>query len=186
MLKLTIPAVDYFDDAQQLFITQAAAVLELEHSLVSLSKWESIHEKAFLGPEEKTREETLGYIYCMTLTPDVPPEVYQNLSNDNIKQIQNYIGANMTATTITNLAETKSAPKRREIITAEIIYYWMVSHNIPFECQHWHLNRLITLIQVCNEKNKPEDKKKKMSQRELAARNRELNAQRKAKLNTTG
>lgn len=182
MLKFTVPETDYFDDKKQEFISTEEVTLELEHSLISLSKWETIWEKPFLGTDEKTPEEILSYIYCMTLSPDVSPEVYQRLSNDHLKQIQNYIDSKMSATWFTE-RNSQAKPKNREIITSELIYYWMIAHSIPFECQHWHLNRLFTLIKVCNAKNAPE---KKMSQREMLAQRNQLNAQRKADLKTSG
>lgn len=181
MLKLTIPAIELFDDVHQLFITRDAVTLELEHSLVSLSKWEATWEKPFLGNAEKTNEEILGYIYAMTLTPDVPPDVYQRLSEDHLKQINNYIDAKMSATWFNE----KASPKTKEVVTAEIIYYWMIALNIPLEWENRHLNRLFTLIKVCNQKNAAPEKNKKPDASALAKRNA-LNAARKAQLNTSG
>lgn len=180
MLRITIPGDEYFDDNEQKFVTRNDVSLDLEHSLVSLSKWESTWEKPFLGKDAKTDEETLGYVIAMSLTPDISPETLLRLSSDNIKQINDYIDAKMTATWF-NDAPSKGQPK--EIITAELVYYWMITLNIPFECQHWHLNRLFTLIKVFNKKNAPA---KKMSKQDLAERNRQLNAERKARFNTKG
>lgn len=180
MLTIIVPGTDMFDDAKQEFFTSPAVTLELEHSLFSLSKWESKWEIPFLGGTEKTTEQTLDYIRVMTISPDVPAEVYDRLTSTNLQAINEYINAKMTATWF---KEAPGPKNRGEAITAEIIYYWLVSHTIPFECQHWHLNRLITLIKVCNEKNAP---KKKMSRRELLAQQRQLNAERRANLNTSG
>lgn len=179
MLTITVVTDELFDDDKQEFITETV-VLNLEHSLISLSKWESIFEKPFLGPGQKTSEETFKYIECMILDRDFPPGVISNLSQENINEINDYIDAKMSATWF---SEIPSAPKSSEIITSELIYYWLVTFNIPFEVQDWHLNRLFNLIRVCNIKSA---KPKKMSRSEIAARNRELNAQRKAELGTRG
>lgn len=180
MLTIVVPGTEMFDDKTQEFITKGDVTLELEHSLVSLSKWESIYEKPFLGRDEKDVEEVLGYIKCMTLTYKVPPEVFLKLSKENIEAINEYIDAKMTATWFN---EPPGAPKSREVITAELIYYWMIVFEIPFVCETWHLNRLFTLIRVCNIK---QSKPQKMSRADIAARNRELNAQRRAQLGTRG
>ena len=180
MLTIVVPGVEMFDEAAQEFVTRDDVTLELEHSLVSLSKWEQMYEKPFLGKDEKKVEEVLEYIKLMTLTPNVPEQVYQKLSEANVTAINSYIDAKMTATWFN---EAPGAPQSRDVITSELIYYWMISFQIPFECENWHLNRLFTLIRVCNIK---QAKPKKMSRAEIAARNRELNAQRKRQLGTTG
>lgn len=179
MLTITVPGAELFDESSNEFKTSTDFVLQLEHSLVSLSKWESIYEKPFLGKEQKTTEEVLGYIKCMTLTEDVPEDVYSRFTPENITAVNNYINAKMTATWF---ADRKQKPSQ-EVITSEVIYYWIISMNIPLECQHWHLNRLFTLIQVISLKNEPG---KKLSRAEIAARNRALNEQRKKQFNTRG
>lgn len=180
MLKIIVPGTEMFDETTEEFITVDDVTLELEHSLVSLSKWESIHEVPFLGKEKKSTEQIIEYIKCMTLTENVLEKVFLNLSEQNFKDINNYIDAKMTATWF---SEAPGAPKSRDVITSELIYYWMVVFQIPFECENWHINRLFTLIRVCNIK---QAKPIKMSRSELAARNRELNEQRKAQLGTKG
>lgn len=180
MLVITIPGGESFNDETNEFITTQEIRLELEHSLVSLSKWESTWEKAFLGPEPKTTAETLGYVVAMTLNQDVPLEAYSRLTNENLNQVNAYIAAKMTATSI------KEDPRRkpsREVVTSEVLYSLMIALNIPFECEEWHLNRLLTLLRVCEQKNTPP---KKMTPGEIAAQNRELNAQRKRAHQTTG
>ena len=180
MLQITLPAVEFFDENKQEFNILKERTLQLEHSLVSLSKWESKWCKAFLGKQEKTSEETLDYIKCMTITQNVEPEVYNRLTNDNIIQVNKYIEAPMTATVF---SDDKTAKNNRETVTAELIYYWMIALNIPFECQKWHLNKLLTLIQVCNIKNAPP---KNMSRRDIMSRNAALNAARRKQFNSRG
>lgn len=180
MLRITIPAAELWDESRQEFVSTKEQTLQLEHSLVSLSKWESKWCKPFLSKNDKTAEETLDYVKCMTITPNVDSNVYNFLTQENIREINAYIQAPMTAT---YFSEDKRAKGSREIVTAELIYYWMISLNIPFECQKWHLNRLLSLVRVCNIKNAPP---KKYSRRELASRNAALNAARRKQLNTTG
>lgn len=179
MLQITIPATELYDDVSNKFTTSKEQVLQLEHSLVSLAKWESKWLKPFLSKDEKTFEETIDYIRCMTITQNVEPDVYKYITQDNIKAVNEYIAAPMTATTFRKDTQVTA----REIITAEIIYYWMVTFNIPPEYQKWHLNRLLTLINVCYLKNKPS---KKMSMKDILAQNRDLNAARRSRLNTPG
>lgn len=180
MLTIIVPGVELFDEKSNEFMLSVDFTLELEHSLVSLSKWESTFEKPFLATGNRSDSEILGYIKAMTVTPDVPADVYSRLSQENLEAVNSYINARMTATWF---SDDKIKSPNREIITSELIYYWMLHFNIPMECEHWHLNRLFTLIRVCSEKNAPP---KKMSRAEIAARNRELNAQRKAQLKTQG
>ncbi len=180
MLKITIPERDYWDYEKEQFISVKHTELQLEHSLVSISKWESRWHKPFLGRREKNMEETIDYIRCMTLTQNVNPQVYSYISNDVMEQIFSYMEDPMTATWISR--KDKGSPVH-EVITAEIIYYWMICAGIPFECQKWHLNRLLMLIRVCNAKNGPA---RKLGKKELAMRNTALNAARRKKYNSKG
>lgn len=179
MLQIIVPATEQWDEIKQEFVYTKETTLQLEHSLVSLSKWESKWCKPFLSKEDMTAEETIDYIRCMTITQNVNPEVYTCLSDENIAQVYDYIQAPMTAT----FFRKENGPPSREIITSELIYYWMIALNIPFECQKWHLNRLLTLIRVCNIKNQPA---KRRSQREIMEYNTALNEARRKKLNSKG
>ena len=178
MLDIVIPSIEFYDESKNEFIQTKEYKLRLEHSLVSLSKWEAKWNKPFLSDEHKTLEETIDYIRCMTLTQNASDDAYKNITDQIIIDVNNYKSKKMTATTI-----KEKGSKSKEIITSEIIYSWMISLNIPLECQKWHLNRLLTLIQVCNIKNQPE---KKMSRSAIASRNRELNNQRRQAMNTKG
>lgn len=180
MLKIVIPASEQFDDVTETFITSKEQTLQLEHSLVSLSKWEAKWRKPFLSKKPKTTAESIDYVRCMTLTQNVDPNVYLAITQDILNQVSAYIDEPMTATTF---SKDRKRGGSREIVTAEIIYFWMIAHNIPFECQKWHLNRLLTLINVCNLKNQ---KPTKMSEKEVAQSYRSLNAERKRLLNTKG
>ena len=180
MLKITIPARELYNEADQTFITTKEQTLVLEHSLLSISKWESKWHIPFLGKDEKTYEQQVDYIRCMTITTNVDPKVYYAIPPEQMTQIQEYIQNPMTATTITDRGDTRAS---REIVTAEIIYYWMKSLEIPFECEKWHLNRLLTFIRVCNIKDGPQ---KKMSKKDTYSQYRALNEARRKKHNTRG
>lgn len=179
MLSIELEGTEWFDEESGQFITVPPQTIQLEHSLVSISKWESKWHKPFLHTQDKTDGEVLDYICCMSPDDSMDFRTALSLSKENVEQIVSYIENPMTATTF---YEPDARPSR-EIITSEIIYYWMVTLGIPFECQHWHLNRLLTLIKVISLKNEPE---KKMSQREINARNKALNEARRKKLNTKG
>ena len=153
----------------------------MEHSLVSLSKWESKWCKPFFSRHEKTDEEMIDYIKCMTLTKNVKDDIYYRLTEYNVEQIKNYIDAPMTAT---RFSDDKGGKSSSEGITSELIYYWMIALNIPFDpCQKWHINRLLTLVKICSKKNQPE---KKRSARDTMSRNKSLNAARRKQLKTRG
>lgn len=180
MLTITVLGDESFDEENNEFVYPEAVELQLEHSLVSLSKWESEFEKPFLAPGERTNEEVLGYIRAMLLTPNVPEEVLNKLSEENVQEINNYIDKKMTATWFGD--GNKPRPSR-ETITSELIYYWMFTAGIDKECEHWHLNRLITLIRVFSAKN---EKPKKMNEAEAARQRHALNEQRRKQLGTSG
>lgn len=180
MLQITVPGVELYDEKNEEFIYLKERTLQLEHSLVSLSKWEAKWHKPFISKTNKTEEEVVDYVKCMTITQNVDPDVYTRLTKQNYDEIEAYINAPMTATTF---KEGRLGKKGSGIVTNEIIYYWMVSLNIYKECEKWHLNRLLTLIRVCNEKNAPS---KKMSKSEIMKNNAALNAARRQKLNSKG
>ena len=179
MLQLKITTAEGFDEATSEFVSADGAVLELEHSLVSVSKWESKWEIPFLGSEAKTDDQVLDYVRMMFSGAEFPEQLLPHFTAENYTQINDYINAKMSATWFREVRQ----PPSQEVVTSELIYYWMIALGIPFECQNWHLNRLLTLIKVCNIKNSPD---KKMSQREIAQQNRDLNAQRQRELGTSG
>lgn len=180
MLQLDIPGTELFDETTNTFITFPGKTIQLEHSLVSISKWEARWKKPFLAKEPMTKEQSMDYIKCMTITPNVDPKLYDYIPTRLIKEVDQYVSDSMTATWFN---EDGKGKKSNEVVTSEIIYYWMVSLNIPFECQKWHLNRLLTLIRVCNIKNQPP---KKMSKKDILSRNKALNEARKAQFNSKG
>lgn len=180
MLRITIPSSELWDDERQEFVSSREQKLQLEHSLVSISKWESKWHKPFISKEEKTPEETIDYVRCMTLTQNVDPEIYRHLTNENMRKINDYIDDSMTATWFSEWQRGKGGSEQ---VTSELIYYWLTALNIPYETQKWHLNRLLTLIRICEIKNQPN---KKMNRKETYSRYRALNEARKKRLNTKG
>ena len=181
MLTIVVSGTEGFDEKTQEFYTvEAKEELQLEHSLLSLSKWEAIWHKPFLDIENKTTEETMSYIRCMAINKKPDSKIFDRLSTQNIQEIKNYIKDPMTATTI-----NERGPKSHnsEKVTSELIYYWMISYGIPFECEKWHLSRLMTLIRVCGVK---QAKPQKMKQRDILSQHAALNAQRRAKYGTRG
>lgn len=180
MLTIVIPEREYFDEENECFIHIKKTTLQLEHSLVSLSKWESKWKEPFLTKDVKSIEKSLDYIRCMTITQNVDPLVYYGITPEILDKINAYMEEEMTATTFNEMGPKKQS---RDVITAEIIYYWMLMNNIPLECQKWHLSRLMTLIRVFSIKNAPD---KKMSKREVMSQQRALNEARKKKLGTKG
>lgn len=179
MLELDIPEREAFDERTMQFINTAPITLRLEHSLVSISKWETKWKKPFLSPKPKTREETLDYVRCMTMNQNVDPNVYYVLTNAEITTINEYIEDEKTATTFSN----RDPRTNRQLVTSELIYYWMAAYGISMECQKWHLSRLLALIRIASIENSP---KKNMPLREILSQNRSLNAARRKALGSKG
>lgn len=180
MLQVTVPGYEWFDQSTNTFGSTKETTLQLEHSLVSIHRWEQKWNKPFLGKDPKTAEECIDYVRCMTLTQHVDPSVYNGMTAEIFEEINKYIEAPMTATWFSD--KDKKTPNH-EVVTSEVIYYWMISLNIPWECRKWHLNTLLTLIRVCNAKNAP---KKKQSRREMLDQRTALNKARRARLGTKG
>ena len=180
MLEITVPPIELYDESKDEFIELEEQTLKLEHSLVALSTWESKWHKPFLHTKNKTQEETIDYIRCMTLNENVNPLTYNYLSRSNIDEINKYTDNPMTATTFRDDKKRKSS---REIVTAEIIYHWMISFNIPVEFQHWHINRLITLVRVREIKSNPP---KKRSMRDSMSQNTARNAANRKRFGSKG
>ena len=180
MLQIKIPGIDGWDERTEQFVTLPDTTIVLEHSLISISKWESKWHIPFLGKDDKTPEQINDYIKCMTITPNVKDKVYDRITREQVETIMAYINDSMTATTISQRGGRRAS---REIVTSELIYYWMVALQIPFECQKWHINRLMMLIQICNVKNEPD---KKMSKRSAMQQNAALNAARRQKAHSRG
>lgn len=187
MLEIVIPEVEHWDEDKEIFyktLGTRGKKIQLEHSLVSLSKWEAKWHKPFLKDDEKSIAEILDYVRCMTITKGVPEDAYDYIPIEMIKQITDYMQDSMTATWFSEPLGTKKGQSvKKEIVTAEIIYYWMITLNIPPEYEKWHLNRLLTLIKVVNIKNSP---KEKVDKKEAARQRAALNAARRAKHKTKG
>ena len=181
MLVIQIPDQEFFDSEKNEFTYVPACKLKLEHSLLSISKWETKWKKPFLTNEKPTPAEFIDYVKCMTINQDVPDSVYDLLGYDNIRKIEAYIMDPATASKVYDMR--KGNGRKPETPTSELIYYWMVSNGIPFECEKWHLNRLLTLIKVCSIKNASP---KKRSQRDIMRRNSSINAARRKQYNTRG
>lgn len=182
MLEILIKEKELYDEVKQEFVTVPEKKIRLEHSLVSISKWESKWKKPFLKPNYVfAEEEFLDYIRCMTITQNVPVDVYKWMDRSEMKAVKDYINEERTATKFNDL--NKQNKRTRQIVTSELIYYWMTAYNIPIECQCWHLSRLLTLIRICSIKNSPG---KKMSKNDIINQNRHLNEERKKLLGSRG
>lgn len=181
MFTLVIPDTERYNEEDSTFIKIKGCVLQLEHSLISVSKWESKWCVPFLMKEDKTLAQSIDYVRCMTITPGVDPSVYKQIDADSLVKINEYIQAPMTATWFTD--RPGGSRRGREVVTSELIYYWMIASEIPFECQKWHLNRLLTLIRICEIKNSPP---KKRSKQDILNQYDAINKQRRQALNTSG
>jgi hypothetical protein len=182
VLRLKVVTAEGFDDETQRFVDASSVTLELEHSLLSVSKWESKWEVPFLSTQSKTNDQVVDYVHMMNSSGEIPPEVLVHMRTEHFDAINKYINAKMTATTFREIKQ----PQNNEIITAELIYYWMIALGIPFECQRWHLNKLLTLIKVCNIKNTPKDKPAGGINKATAADRRALNEQRRRETGSSG
>lgn len=180
MLRLKLPENEYYDEVKNRFIVAPSRTLVLEHSLKSVARWESKWNIPFLGDKEKSREQTLDYIRCMSVNQDIEPELLARITNKELQIVTDYINAKMTATTITR---RKPPRPTKEVITAEIIYWWMIQYGIPPEYEKWHLNRLLMLVEVCSEKGGPQQK---MGMKDQMAQQRALNKARQAQYKTRG
>lgn len=182
MLRIEVPSCEFYDESKEEFLTIKGQTLVMEHSLISISKWEAKWKKSYFSEEKKTTAEILDYLRCMTISPqNVHPSLYLALSSSQLEEISNYINDPMTATTINQIPGRRG---RNELLTSELVYYYMIAQNIPVEFEKWHINRLLTLIRVCSIKNDP--KQKKMSPSEIRRQNRAINAARRKRLGTKG
>lgn len=165
------------------YICHPETKLTLLHSLVSLSLWESKWHTNYFSKTKKTAEQAIDYIRCMTRETDVNPDVYNTIamSNKLLDEIGDYIDDPMTATIITDNRKNKS--NKNEYITSELIYWSMIQHGIPVEFETWHINRLLTLINVCNAKNGGGGKMKK---KDILAEYAKINERNRAKYNSKG
>lgn len=184
MLHLTIPKKEFWDENQEVFIIMKEQNLTLEHSLLSISKWETKWHTPFISDKEKTKEETLDYIKCMTVNSNVEPNVYRRLTSANLKTIEEYIGNSATATWFTESKNGNPNRQKKEQITSELVYYWMTANQIPFECEKWHFNRLMVLIRICGIKNNSDPKKQ--GKRDVMKNNAAMNAARRGRIGSKG
>lgn len=182
MLNLVIPESEWFDSNTNKFIYYPETKLQMEHSLIAISKWEAKWKKPFLRKEQRTTEEFIDYLRCMTINQNVDPKIYYRLGKKEIDIIQQYIDDPHSATTFSNFKENK--PGKKEVITSELIYYWMVSAQIPFECEKWHLSNLMNLLRIADIKSG--GKSNKMPKADTYKQYRALNEARRAKHHSKG
>lgn len=180
MIQVTIQGGELFDSKTNEFVNFKTTTVSLEHSLISISKWEAKWKKPFFKKEERSLDEIIDYIACMSLNPNIDHRIFHKISSDEVRRVSDYISDPMTATTFNEFEDPKN---NKQIVTSELIYYWMIAYNIPFECQKWHINRLLTLIRICGIKNAPP---KKTSKAEMMRKRAQINAERRSKLHTKG
>lgn len=180
MYRLVLPSSEYFDSVNNEFITVPGKTYKLEHSLISVSKWEAKYHRPFLSPTKgpNTRQEVLDYISCMSISEEIDPMILRSMSNAKVQEVMEYINNPMTATTFNEKNSNRRKAASNTFMTSEVIYWQMASFGIPYECEKWHLNRLLTLIRVCDEKGQPA---KKMSQNDILRQYAGVNAKRRRK-----
>ena len=187
MVEIYIPKSQIIDEETGVVYTaEKDWKLALEHSLISVQKWEAKWHVAFLNKGTRTFEQTIDYLRCMTLTPNVPDEVYYCIPHTELKRVLEYVDDPMTATRINDGFDSGNSYGKKmgkDVITAEVIYNWMISLNIPTEYRKWHLNQLLTLIRVINAKNQP---KKKRRMRDVLEEYKSINEANKRRFGTKG
>jgi hypothetical protein len=183
VLQIRIPEQEFWNERTEKFSYKKGCSLKLEHSLISISKWEAIWHVSFFDTK-LSEEQLLSYIQCMSLGPEIDLETVLRLTQDNIKEIVDYMKDPMTASSV---KESKGPQqRRRERITSEYIYYLMIRYNIPDRYDQWHINRLIMLIRICSAKEAEANPQKKTNSRELMREYDSINERNKARFNTRG
>lgn len=182
MLKLIVPSEEYYDEETNTFSQTKDYVLQLEHSLVSISKWESKWKKPYISKAKKTYQERCDYVRCMTITQNIPPHVYRNLTEAALARVDLYMADPMSATTIRSIKGKGGGGSSS--ITSETVYYWMIQYGIPFSCEKWNFNRLMALINICG--RKVSNQGKKPNGKHLMQQMYDLNEKRKAQFHTKG
>jgi hypothetical protein len=186
MLTIEVPSQELFDRESKEWIPVPAMTIELEHSLASISKWEAEWEVPFLSDDDMDDTQTVSYIRHMTLTPNVPPEIFAVLTTEHLREIQEYMSAKQSATTFNEPSQGKGGSGPRTFVSSELIYYQMVALQIPFECQYWHIKRLLTLIRVCTIKSQESDPSTRKSAPDDMAARRAENLRRRQQYGTSG
>lgn len=176
MLELHISETELWDPVSEKFLLVKEQSLPLEHSLLSISKWEEKWHKPMplINNERLSGDEFLDYVRCMTISRNPDPLVYRCITAREVEAIMAYINDPHTATWFGN---EKSGGNDKRPLTTELIYHLMFAFGVSKECEKWHLNRLMTQLRVEYEESKPSKKK---TPAEIAERHRMLNAKRRA------